>query len=606
MTYLAATKKLLLKSENKILRDLSLIVGACLVSSCMTFAPPTTLSGRQPIRDFDTANQYAPTVAPQLSSLPSADDPSCAATFATLAKDYAGANRPDLMAIGDSLYNGVQSLRINWYLSEWSAPSLVALRLGLIKEKVAARTGGRSFYGPQYPSYGQDVSKTVNFGLNLEALPVGGLLGSAVGLGSLPSYQADALKYLLDEYTPPNGRAMVDNLAFSGASSIDIDDWTPQDHRLHAREIIALQKKHPLSVGYLGDAFTSANGAFVLNPTHNSCLDKMTPLGQVLFRQPVRLIINVGGNNGIFAVAFNGKTLDTDTCNATDIANRNGVRRCDGNIRHFLLDRLINGVRSAGMKLATSHIVYVYINGITEPARPANLLFTRENGTERISTDVFIPASLTSTQLREADEAADKANAALRKVVDDLNVVTHDGRNGPLFTFVDEDATLARLDYKGCLARGEVDCQIRRLKIDAGRMNDGAGAADVYLDNRPYDVGPVPPGRHYPEIKAGGLFSLDNMHLSSVGYELMARAVTDAMAVNGDPLMEGGKECKGKNEPGYMGSATPIGACRYLMTLPGHAFTDINRRKQVPLRVIDRRDVAKLRQLQEFVDVFAK
>ncbi len=70
----------------------------------------------------------------------------CAAQEDYLARTY---GHPPLMAIGDSLYNGVQSMRINWWLSEWSAPTLVALRLGLIDEFRADRTGGRRFYDPQ-------------------------------------------------------------------------------------------------------------------------------------------------------------------------------------------------------------------------------------------------------------------------------------------------------------------------------------------------------------------------------------------------------------------------------------------------------------------------
>ena len=67
---------------------------------------------------------------------------------------------PELMAIGDSLYNGMQSLRINWFLSEWSAPNLVAIRLGLIQERNGDRTGQRSFYSPQYPSWGLSRRRT--------------------------------------------------------------------------------------------------------------------------------------------------------------------------------------------------------------------------------------------------------------------------------------------------------------------------------------------------------------------------------------------------------------------------------------------------------------
>src|SRR5580765_2413643 len=59
--------------------------------------------------------------------------------------------RPEMMALGDSLYNGVSSLRVNWWLSEWAAPSQVAIPLGLIKHNDMNRLAdGRRFWGPQY------------------------------------------------------------------------------------------------------------------------------------------------------------------------------------------------------------------------------------------------------------------------------------------------------------------------------------------------------------------------------------------------------------------------------------------------------------------------
>lgn len=86
---------------------------------------------------------------------------------------------PELMALGDSLYNGVQSLRINWWLSEWSVPSYAAIAMGLIDEKNGDRTGKRRFYGPQYPSHDASPSSTIIYGLNLEGLRWSDLTGAA-------------------------------------------------------------------------------------------------------------------------------------------------------------------------------------------------------------------------------------------------------------------------------------------------------------------------------------------------------------------------------------------------------------------------------------------
>ena len=101
---------------------------------------------------------------------------SCVSSNFDIPQEYMN---PELMALGDSLYNGVQSLRINWWLSEWSVPSYVAIAMGLIDEKNGDRTGKRRFYGPQYPSHDASPSSTISYGLNLEGLRWSDLTGAA-------------------------------------------------------------------------------------------------------------------------------------------------------------------------------------------------------------------------------------------------------------------------------------------------------------------------------------------------------------------------------------------------------------------------------------------
>ncbi len=56
--------------------------------------------------------------------------------------------------------------------------------------------------------------------------------------------------------------------------------------------------------------FFAENSSFVLNPTAHSCIDEMTPLDQVLLRQPKRLLVNVGSNSGIFTFLYTGQPID--------------------------------------------------------------------------------------------------------------------------------------------------------------------------------------------------------------------------------------------------------------------------------------------------------
>ena len=62
---------------------------------------------------------------------------------------YGRVGSTPMMALGDSLYNGMQSLHLNWWEAEWSTPALVALREGLIAADAQGnRTGERQFVAP--------------------------------------------------------------------------------------------------------------------------------------------------------------------------------------------------------------------------------------------------------------------------------------------------------------------------------------------------------------------------------------------------------------------------------------------------------------------------
>lgn len=221
--------------------------------------------------------------SPPLPSGSSCDAALKARTFKAIEDQY---GHPPLIAIGDSLYNGVQSLRINWWLSEWSAPVTVAIRLGLIKEKNADRNGDREFYVPQYPHHG-DPNYIENFGFDLEHVPfddfpILGLVKEADDLIKDFRNQGGRLRYLYHDYLPPNGRAVVDNLAFSGADSMDLVHWKIGDFKKAADAYtdrlihIDLWDLTKSASTDLSSAFLFSNAYFVLNPTKNRCLDDLT------------------------------------------------------------------------------------------------------------------------------------------------------------------------------------------------------------------------------------------------------------------------------------------------------------------------------------------
>ncbi len=342
--------------------------------------------------------------------------------FATDNPEYAS---PPLMALGDSLYNGVQSLRINWWLSEWSPPSFVAIRLGLIEEKGADRTGDRTFYGPQYPSHGSTPAEVVHYGFNLETPGLKSRLARVGNLLSVPLGQQKNLARLLD-HRPPNRRAMVDNLAFSGASSRDLIDWTPQDYRALAKKGLNRLGSWRIDTAFraLGDSFTYANATFVLNPMRDDCVEKMTPLEQVELRRPKRLLINIGSNNGLYKIAFQGTDVtDTDSCSGSEKlvgANRKPI--CVRPIKDFLGIQFIDDMEAMVKRLSrVKGLEYVYVNNLVLPSQTANVVFDEKS---RRSSFVSLDISNQKSNARSSIGAIASSATSISNLDKPLKIIT--------------------------------------------------------------------------------------------------------------------------------------------------------------------------------------
>lgn len=499
---------------------------------------------------------------------------------AALASEY---GRPPMMALGDSLYNGVQALRINWWLSEWSPPALLAIRLGAIEEYRQDRNGVRTFYGPQYEGYDSAPADVIDYGMSVERLDGNSRLGHAMNLARLPRTQGARLRSLMNTYTPPNGRVLVDNLAFSGANSLDLLNWTAGDHRQYAGRLMRNDWLPGRNFIRFGDAFTAANAAFVMNPTRHPCVEGMTPLDQVDLRQPERLFINVGANNGIFRAAFGGTPISAASCPFGRLAPPAPHKpRCLAGrpIKDFLEVQLVQDIETMMERLRESHIKYVYINGIVEPSGTANVGMVRgENGEMRYSR-AFTATPIAGRVIEDADASAQATNMALRSAIAATNA--RRSRSGTRFVFVDTNAVLRRYDYKRCTAEGRTAPNCERVRAVLG---DSVPA--LFLDNRPMTVrgetGVQVEGGHVTKLEQGGVFSFDNMHLSITGYELMARSVAQAMADVGDPALVTPAGCARPGDARYR--SLQIGDCRRVMVEPGTGYGDATRRQYTFERV---------------------
>lgn len=501
--------------------------------------------------------------------------------------------RPELMAIGDSLYNGVQSGRINWRLAEWSAPVMVALRLDLIREHDANRTGERDFHVPQYPAVIGGGLDGLDFGFNLDDAP---RLPDLLGEGGRISAR---LRYLMNTYRPPNGRPMVENIAYSGANSIDLMRMTPRRFRAAATDLIGRGKGQ--------EAFTYANAAFVLNPTRDDCLEDMTALDQVVLRKPRRLIVSVGSNNGVWRAGFYGEAVDSAPGDTPCVGDSLLPDRCVPSTRDFLGQTLVRDLRSMMAELArVPETEGVYINGLIKPSRVANLVPVDERPLEghpgyvRAYDLALFRArqAIPGDQVQETDAFVMEVNHRIVAEIEAANA----GLPKPKFHFVDIDAAIAVYDTKACLRRSDgtagLGCAPGIGPLTLTPSQHGL-TCEVALTNRPLALegqGPRRKTLFCQGIYEGGLFSMDNMHPSSAGYAILAQAVRVRMNETGlfpREILARGYDCP-QDRP------KPEQQCTALMVHPGYMTTDSNMREVETLAwsgTTERRRLAYIRGL---------
>ena len=518
-------------------------------------------------------------------------------TIAPLAPGKAGEFfRPELMAIGDSLFNGVQSLRINWFLAEWSPPALVAIRLGLIQEQGADRTGERMFYEPQYRTGELSPRMITNYGFDLEGLP--GLLGTP---GTLVR-DTNALQDLAFTDQPPNRRPLVDNIAYLSSTSYDLLYWTPADYRAVARRSIEAIRSGIQGVGSFPNLVEAANAAFVLNPTRNLCLEHLTPIQQVELRKPRRLLVGIGHNDGMWSLAFTNRPITEPACSNTSLGE-NGEPSCSIRpVKDALVFDFISNVQLMLQRLsAVEGLEAVYVNTLPRPSRTANLVpfqIGRKwhwysdlmsgpgNGPGDLSEKVYS----SDQQIADSDDLIVQVN---RRLADLVRAASRP--DGTKFYLVDADARLGEFDAKRCdisTPPGTLreTCRSQHgLSLTKARFG---GGEDVSLDNRPIRFEGESGFRtglgFQTKIVEGGLFAFDNMHLSAAGYEIMAdtivrvmrdqahdHAVLPAFGSNGEDLCP--DKFVASNPP-------PFGACAALLTTPGWSYEDATRKDYSFLR----------------------
>ena len=580
------------------------LVAATTVASCSGSAPP--VDATRQIDDFPRLEK--PIARLKHKSLAKEFHKECSEEVLATLRPTEAEKRPEMMAIGGSVFNGVSSMQMNWWLTDWSPPAQVARALaGGTQARVPA-----SFKVPRYPDDGLDpYGTTVNgephfrLGLDLETMDI-----HWFNLVEKAFRRQGWVMSNFDKHRPTGGPALNDNLSFAGAAVDDILYGTARDYRARLDAVRRIDRFEPDADGFWADGaqqsrtyrrimehakktngikdiaktagplktiFFALNSSFVLNPTRNPCLEHMTPLDQVRLRKPKRLLIGVGSNSGLFTFLSAGQPIDK-MCGDIQFSYGEVVREEKRyvSIRQTAKEEFLASMQELLNRLSSDAkaIDHIYVMGQLRPRMIANLDPKPDRGVVglealyppgRPEADPttyhdqyfldFAPGGsgrwLSGRELRLADELNDEVNNALEGMVKAQNA--REGKRR--FVFVDLKP-LERYDVRHVADRdvlkrkpgvnvdparkkqpGETGVRGQPIIVTDAHLN-GLGERTIKLDNkvlsfsRGEETITDSHGRTRQigqQIKAGGIFSIDNLHPTVVGYALLAQELLDTI-----------------------------------------------------------------------------
>ena len=309
--------------------------------------------------------------------------------------------RPELMAIGDSVYNGVRSLTISRDLAAHAVPAQVA------------RAFNWPFVTPDYP---RPIIEDFEKGLFRHPL---------FGLLELTAHaRANAEAWLAPG--PWSAHARFDNLSIAQQTVTDVTRANAADALAMAQKLLAPGRK--LALKDLNALYQALNTAFILNPSRAPG-DSRNAVAILAEAQPRRIAINIGINDGLWNLVLMGDTKDY----RTDIDPTAAM----AGLAQALADHCDT----------TEHF---YINLLPKPSALASLMPRKDDTTPVDSYfDHYLGRRLQAGEInratmREVDEFVDTdLNPRIRQAFSALGNRAH---------FVDLYATTAAYDRKNGIA----------------------------------------------------------------------------------------------------------------------------------------------------------
>lgn len=199
--------------------------------------------------------------------------------------------RPEMMALGDSMYQGVRSMSLIPGMKGGSPPAFVANALS-VKNFVSPE--------PKIPIL-WDLEAEFRSPMPLPGIAVSGLF----------KINLNYLQWRGGE--PWSDYEAFDNLAIGGAKIDSLWKDTYADSLEKQKAAFARMRSEFAAASAAADLWFALNTCYTLNPLHRDEQAKRSPLDQVSDRKPRLLLINVGSNEGLFSAAFSGKVFEAQT-----------------------------------------------------------------------------------------------------------------------------------------------------------------------------------------------------------------------------------------------------------------------------------------------------
>jgi len=380
------------------------------------------------------------------------------------------ADRPAIMAVGDSMYQGVRSLTFTSDMARFSPPAQVAQALGL----------QMTLPNPRIP-----------IAFDLEQLfRQGGVIHL---LADISAACLKNMEFWLGG-DPWSQHQAFDNISVGGAEIATLYQDTFEKYWATIPALVTrIKTSQTPDAAAIGQLWYALNTCFTLNPQRRDEQAGKTQLQQVADRKPRILLVNIGSNEGLFHAAFTGDFDSATLASVADIPNK----------MSDLIDELA---------ALPADIEQIAFNSLVRPRTASNLMPSRNQPGQPHDPgypgDGYFPSYWPSigpnviikgSTLKDFDDLIARVNDQVKaKLVAKL---------GSRLRHVDLYASSTAFDgkhYEDRYLQVTPDGDFHRLRNTA--INTVLGS-----------------------LVSGGLTGLDNMHPTVPGYGLIAKAVLTAL-----------------------------------------------------------------------------